>query len=123
MLQQRYKSKHDNGFTYVGPFGPMPLTAPMILDWTRALKAGQATLHVPPNIDSFNPVNKALTIHAKRLQPPLPPSPTPAVDINSLASVLLIQAITKSGLFPSTTGPDVMTLASQSTPTPQTPSR
>lgn len=123
MLQQRYKNEHDNGFTYVGPFRPMPLTGPMILDWAHALEAGQATLHVPPNIDSFNPANKASTIHAKRLQQPPPSSPTPAVDINSLASILLIQAITKSGLFPSTTSPGVTTLAGQSTPTPQTPSR
>jgi hypothetical protein len=74
MLQQRYKNEHGNRFTYVGPFGPMPLTGPMILDWARALEAGQATLHVPSIIDSFNPVNKASAIHAKRLQPPPPPS-------------------------------------------------
>ncbi|KAF8546132.1 hypothetical protein OG21DRAFT_1491548 [Imleria badia] len=101
----------------------MPLTGPMILDWARGLEAGQATLHIPPNIDSFNPANKASIIHAKRLQQPQQPPPTPAANINSLASVLLIQAIMKSGLFPSTVSPDVTTPASPSMPTPRTPTR
>ena len=123
MLQQKYKNEHDNRFTYIGPLGPMPLTGPMILDWARALEAGHATLHVPPNIDSFNPANKASILHAKRLQSPALPSPSPAVDINSLASVLLIQAITKTGLFPSTASSDAPTpeKLSTSTSTPQTP--
>jgi hypothetical protein len=65
---------------------------------------GQATLTTPPNIPSFNIVNKAHFLHpTRKVQPP--PAPTPSVDVNSLTSVLLLQMLTNSGLLQSTGSP------------------
>ncbi|KIK13183.1 hypothetical protein PISMIDRAFT_119385 [Pisolithus microcarpus 441] len=36
-LQHLHKNEHDEGFTYIGPMGPLALTPAMILDWCRAL--------------------------------------------------------------------------------------
>ncbi|KAG9309093.1 hypothetical protein JVU11DRAFT_10976 [Chiua virens] len=104
-LQQKYKNEHDEGLTYVGPLGALPLTLAMVLDWARALEVGQATLLIPPNIKSFNPMNKApILSHARRASAQTAPSPSPAIDINSLTSVLLIQTLAQSGLLPSIAG-------------------
>jgi len=100
--------------------GLLPLTGPIILNWACALKASQATVHVPSDIDSFNPTNKALIIHAKKLQLQPLPSPMSSVDTNFLVSVLLIQSIMKLELFFSTTNLDITTLASPFTSTTQT---
>ncbi|KIK16766.1 hypothetical protein PISMIDRAFT_15626 [Pisolithus microcarpus 441] len=35
----------------------------MVYDWCLALKDGQATIAVPPNIESFNMENKAPVLH------------------------------------------------------------
>ncbi|KAI6024302.1 hypothetical protein EDC04DRAFT_2900257 [Pisolithus marmoratus] len=108
-LQQLHKNKCDEGWTYIRPMGPVPLTPAMILDWCHALEEGQATLHMLPNIESFNIANKATCLHpapkvqaAQALIHPVPPA-TPTVDINSLTSVLLLQTLTKSGLLSSLT--------------------
>ncbi|KAI6042086.1 hypothetical protein EDC04DRAFT_2892411 [Pisolithus marmoratus] len=65
-LQQLHKNKHDEGWTYIGPMGPVTLMPAMILDWCHALEEGQATLHIPPNIESFNVANKATYLHPFR---------------------------------------------------------
>ncbi|KIK74580.1 hypothetical protein PAXRUDRAFT_19731 [Paxillus rubicundulus Ve08.2h10] len=65
-LQQKYKNEHDEGLTYVGPLGALPLALVMVLDWAHALEEGQATLSMPPNIESFNPVNKVPILHHAR---------------------------------------------------------
>ena len=65
-FQQRYKNEHDEGLTYVGPLGALPLTPAMVFDWVCALEEGQATLLVPSNIQSFNPANKVLFLHHAR---------------------------------------------------------
>ncbi|KAI6019254.1 hypothetical protein BKA83DRAFT_4127200 [Pisolithus microcarpus] len=36
-LQHLHKNEHDEGFTYIGPMGPLALTPAMILDWCQAL--------------------------------------------------------------------------------------
>ncbi|KIM50301.1 hypothetical protein SCLCIDRAFT_18538 [Scleroderma citrinum Foug A] len=59
-LQKAYKNEHDEGLTYIGPFGTIQLTPAMVLDWSHALEEGQATIATPPNIESFNLANKAL---------------------------------------------------------------
>ncbi|KAG6380500.1 hypothetical protein JVT61DRAFT_8658 [Boletus reticuloceps] len=101
-LQKKHKNKHNDGMTYIGPFGALSLTQPMILDWAHAIEEGHATLDTPPNIDSFNTANKAPILHARRAQaqllPPVP-APVPAIDVNSLTSVLLIQTLAQSGLL------------------------
>jgi len=95
-LQQKYKNEHNDGMTYVRPFESLPLTQPMILDWACALEEGHVTIFTPPNIDSFNAVtHKAPILHPKRAsaQLPLPSSAMPAIDVNSLTSVLLIHTL------------------------------
>ncbi|KIK96477.1 hypothetical protein PAXRUDRAFT_40757, partial [Paxillus rubicundulus Ve08.2h10] len=62
-LQQKYKNEHDEGLTYIGPLRALPLTPVMVLNWTCALEEGQATLSMPPNIESFDPANKAPILH------------------------------------------------------------
>ncbi|KIK95411.1 hypothetical protein PAXRUDRAFT_11457 [Paxillus rubicundulus Ve08.2h10] len=99
-LQQKYKNEHDEGMTYVRPLGALPLTLAMVLDWARALEKGQVTLSMPPNIESFNPANNAPILHHARrpsVQSVAPASP--AVDVNSLTSVLLIQVMAQLGLL------------------------
>jgi hypothetical protein len=124
-LQQKYKDEHNEGLTYVGPLRALPLTPAMVLDWARALEEGQATLSIPLNIKSFNPANKAPVLsHGRRASAQLPP---PAIDINSLTSVLLIQMLAQSGLLSLTAGAVTSNLG---TPmpcaialSPQTPTR
>ncbi|KAI6041786.1 hypothetical protein EDC04DRAFT_2892670 [Pisolithus marmoratus] len=103
-LQQLHKNEQNEGFTYVGPMGPIPLTPAMILDWCHALEDGEAMLHSPPNLESFNMANKAMYLHpmckVQALAQPPPPT-TPPLDVNALTSVLLLQMLTKSGLLPS----------------------
>lgn len=36
-LQKAYKNEHDEGLTYIGPFGTIQLTPAMVLDWSHAL--------------------------------------------------------------------------------------
>ncbi|KAI6011735.1 hypothetical protein EDC04DRAFT_2905321 [Pisolithus marmoratus] len=112
-LQQLHKNERDEGWTYIGPMGPVPLTLAMILDWCHALEEGQATLHMLPNIESFNIANKATCLH------PAPPA-TPTIDINSLTSVLLLQTLTKSSLLSS---PTPVTPAIAPAPPPVTPTQ
>ncbi|KAI6008520.1 hypothetical protein EDC04DRAFT_2907074 [Pisolithus marmoratus] len=45
-LQCLHKNEHDEGFTYIGPMGPLMSTPAMILDWCWALEEGQVML--PP---------------------------------------------------------------------------
>ena len=122
-LQQKYRNEHDEGLTYVRPLGALPLTPAMITDWARTLEAGQATLSIPPNIESFNLTNKASVLsHGKRASALTAPSPSPAIDVNSLISVLLIQTLAQLGLLSSNSGisagmPHVLA------PSPQTPTR
>ncbi|KAI6046330.1 hypothetical protein EDC04DRAFT_2598139 [Pisolithus marmoratus] len=103
-LQQLHKNECDEGWTYIGPMGPVPLMPAMILDWCCALEEGQATLPTPPNIESFNIANKATYLHpvckvqVQALAWPTPPA-IPSIDINSLALVLLLQTLTKSGIL------------------------
>ncbi|KIK14137.1 hypothetical protein PISMIDRAFT_117552 [Pisolithus microcarpus 441] len=92
-LQRLHKNEHDEGFTYIGPMGPLALTPAMILDWCRALEEGQATLHTPPNIESFNMANKLMHLHPTcKAQAPAQP-PTTLVDLNALTSILLLQTL------------------------------
>jgi len=89
----------------------------MILDWACTIEEGHATLSTPPNIDSFNPANKAPVLHAKRASAQLLPlSPAPAVDVNSLTSVLLMQTLAQSGLLSSAAG--TITPVNSSAPAP-----
>ncbi|KAF9231874.1 hypothetical protein BU15DRAFT_67972 [Melanogaster broomeanus] len=115
MLEKKYWNDHGNGLTYVGPLGVLTLTPAMILDWCRALKAGKATLSTPPNIDSFNIAHKALALHPARKAMLSAPPPTPAIDVNALTSVLLLQTLTKSGLIPTNSTENLLP------PTPMTP--
>ena len=75
----------------------------MVLDWAHALEEGQATLLVPPNIQSFNPANKVPFLHHARQASAQ--SLSPAIDINYLTSILLIQTLAQSGLLSSVAGP------------------
>ncbi|KAI6016777.1 hypothetical protein PISMIDRAFT_18143 [Pisolithus microcarpus 441] len=119
-LQRLHKNEHDEGFTYIGPMGPLALTLAMILDWCWALEEGQATLHTPPNIESFNVANKATHLHPTcKAQAPAQPPTTP-VDLNALTSVLLLQTLTKSSVLSSPT-PSTPHLGS--IPPPVTPTR
>ncbi|KIK75744.1 hypothetical protein PAXRUDRAFT_784664, partial [Paxillus rubicundulus Ve08.2h10] len=105
MLKKKYWNNHDGGFTYVGPLGALALTLAMILDWCCALKAGEATLSTPPNIISFNIACKATVLHPACKGGPsaqiltIVPLPIPAIDVNALTSVLLLQPLTKSRLI------------------------
>ncbi|KIK82027.1 hypothetical protein PAXRUDRAFT_14938 [Paxillus rubicundulus Ve08.2h10] len=104
-LQQKYKNEHNKGVTYVGPLGALHLTPAMVLDWAHALEEGQVTLSMPPNIESFNPVNKAPILHHVRRPSAQSVAPaSPAVNVNSLTSVLLIQTLAQSGLLSSAAG-------------------
>ncbi|KIK74971.1 hypothetical protein PAXRUDRAFT_19386 [Paxillus rubicundulus Ve08.2h10] len=99
-LQQKYKNKHDEGLTYVRPLGALPLTLVMVLNWAHALEEGQATLSMPPNIKSFNPANNAPILHhARRSLAQSVALASPAIDVNSLTSILLIRALAQSGLL------------------------
>ncbi|KAI5998888.1 hypothetical protein EDC04DRAFT_2909211 [Pisolithus marmoratus] len=98
-LEKTYRNEHDEGLTYVGPLGAIPLTPTMICDWCLALEDGQAMISVPPNIPSFDPANKALALHPARKAPVH--SLLPSVDVNSLTSVLLLQMLTQSSLLTS----------------------
>ncbi|KIK72454.1 hypothetical protein PAXRUDRAFT_180643 [Paxillus rubicundulus Ve08.2h10] len=121
MLEKKYQDNHlDNTFTYVGPLGALTLTPAMILDWS-----GQATLLMPQNIDSFDMAYKAPVLNPGRraAQPPSVLDPihsTPAVDLNTLTSVLLLQTSTRGGLvLPSSS--EAQQPAPQ--PIPKTPTR
>ncbi|KAI6025200.1 hypothetical protein BKA83DRAFT_4491946 [Pisolithus microcarpus] len=119
-LQRLHKNEHDEGFTYIGPMGPLALTPAMILDWCRALEEGQATLHTPPNIESFNMANKLTHLHPTcKAQAPAQP-PTTLVDLNALTSILLLQTLMKSGILSS---PTPSTPCLSSIPSPVTPTQ
>ncbi|KAI6017048.1 hypothetical protein EDC04DRAFT_2902751 [Pisolithus marmoratus] len=76
---------------------------------------GQATLHLPPNIKSFNMANKVTHLHptckAQALAQP------PPVDLNVLTSILLLQTLMKSGIL-SSPAPPMPPLASIPSPVP-----
>ncbi|KAH0826292.1 hypothetical protein J3R83DRAFT_5769, partial [Lanmaoa asiatica] len=125
-LERLYKNEDDEGMTYVGPRGPLPLTPNMILDWCRALEEGQATLNMPPNIESFNVAKNPMRNQAQG--PPAPASGlpvtvpiTPNVDINSLASVILLQTLTNLQSNMSTNLPAGTSNHHISLPRPATP--
>ncbi|KAI5980479.1 hypothetical protein EDC04DRAFT_2917958 [Pisolithus marmoratus] len=118
-LQCLHKNKHDEGFTYIGPMGPLMLTPAMILDWCQALEEGQVTLHTPPNIKSFNMANKATHLHPTcKAQAPAQP-PMTQVDLNALTSVLLLQTLTKSSVLssPAPSTPHLSSILSPVMPT------
>ncbi|KAI6022829.1 hypothetical protein BKA83DRAFT_11121 [Pisolithus microcarpus] len=119
-LQRLHKNKHDEGFTYIGPMGLLTLTLAMILDWCWAREEGQATLHTPPNIKSFNMANKLTHLHPTcKAQAPAQPHTTP-VDLNALTSILLLQTLMKSGILSS---PAPSTPCLSSIPSPVTPTQ
>ncbi|KAI5983615.1 hypothetical protein EDC04DRAFT_2506053, partial [Pisolithus marmoratus] len=123
-LLKAYKNGHDKGLTYVGPLRPIPLTPTMVCDWCLALEDGQATIAIPPNIESFNAANKAPTLHPAR-KAAAQPTALPAADISSLTSVILLQTLAQldSSLFNAST-PPVACMPSMSFPTtPQTPTQ
>ncbi|KIK13778.1 hypothetical protein PISMIDRAFT_17760 [Pisolithus microcarpus 441] len=111
-LQKAYKNEHDEGLTYIGPLGSIPLTPTMIRDWCLALEDGQATITTPPNIELFNMANKAPILHLMR-KATAQPAPA-ALDLNSLTLAILLRTLAQfdTGLH-SPTAP-VM-------PMPQTP--
>ncbi|KAI6096415.1 hypothetical protein EV401DRAFT_2083057 [Pisolithus croceorrhizus] len=85
---------------------------------------GQATLDTPPNIESFNMMNRATYLHptCKAQAPMYPPTPTtPSVDFNLLALVLLLQTLTKSSMLhsPTSVTPCISLTSSPVMPTQQ----
>ncbi|KIO01842.1 hypothetical protein M404DRAFT_89195, partial [Pisolithus tinctorius Marx 270] len=109
-----YKNENNEGMTYVGPAGPIPLSPAMVLDWCHALDEGQATLSVPPNLESFNWSNKALFLHpACKVQA----QASQNIDINSITGVLLLQMLANSGLL----SPSVSSACTSPVPPPATP--
>ncbi|KAI5982136.1 hypothetical protein EDC04DRAFT_2616903 [Pisolithus marmoratus] len=123
-LQKAYKNKHGEGLTYVSPLGSIPLMPAMIRDWCLALEDSQATIAMPPNIKSFNMENKAPILHptCKATAQPAPPA---MMDLNSLASVILLWTLTQldSGVLHSPTALSASTPSPVVPPTPQTPTR
>lgn len=61
---------------------------------------------IPSNIQSFNPANKAPFLHHARQASV--PSPSPAINVNTLTSILLIQMLTQSGLLSLVAGPGMV---------------
>ncbi|KAL4062948.1 hypothetical protein V8B97DRAFT_1849030, partial [Scleroderma yunnanense] len=96
-LIKQYKNEHDEGLTYVGPHGVIPLTLAMIHDWCLALDNGQATIAILMNILLFDPANKAALLHPTHKA--MTHLPSLSVDINSLTSVLLLQTLSQSSLL------------------------
>ncbi|KAI6019129.1 hypothetical protein EDC04DRAFT_2901868 [Pisolithus marmoratus] len=124
-LQHLHKNKHNEGFTYIGPMGPLTLTPAMILDWCQALMSsmifeeGQAMLHTPPNIESFNMANKVMHLHPMhKAQAPAQP-PMTQVDLNALTSILLHQTLMKSSVLssPAPSTPYLSSIPSPAMPT------
>ncbi|KAI5997734.1 hypothetical protein EDC04DRAFT_2909525 [Pisolithus marmoratus] len=99
-LQKAYKNEYNEGMTYVGPLGPIPLTLAMVCDWCLALEDGKAPISIPLNIKSFNMANKAPVLHhaCKTSTQAVPP---PTADLNMLTSAILICMLTQldSGLL------------------------
>ncbi|KIK81473.1 hypothetical protein PAXRUDRAFT_90623, partial [Paxillus rubicundulus Ve08.2h10] len=72
----------------------------MVLNWAHTLEEGQATLSMPPNIESFNPANKAPILHhVRRSSAQSVALASPAINVNTLTSVLLIQTLAHLGLL------------------------
>ncbi|KAI6022834.1 hypothetical protein BKA83DRAFT_4125586 [Pisolithus microcarpus] len=109
-----YKNEGDEGLTYFGPHGPIPLMPAMVCDWCLAL----VTIAIPPNIESFNLANKAPFLHPMSKAAAQPATPT-LTDLNSLTSAILLWTLTQLNisLLHSPTSP-TLTL-----PTPQTPTQ
>lgn len=128
-LLKAYKNEYDEGLTYIGPLGPIPLTPAMVRDWCLALEDGQATIAIPPNIESFNAANKAPALHPARKAAAQPAAPQPAApaaaDISSLTSVILLRTLAQldSGLLNSSTPPFASVPSTSSPSTPQTPTQ
>ncbi|KIK18458.1 hypothetical protein PISMIDRAFT_14367 [Pisolithus microcarpus 441] len=120
-LHRVYKNENDEGLTYIGPQGPIPLMPAMVCDWCLALEDGQATITTPLNIESFNLANKVPFLHpaCKAAAQPVTPA---ATDLNSLTLALLLQTLTQlnTGLPQSPASP-ASTLPMFASPTPQTP--
>ncbi|KIO10419.1 hypothetical protein M404DRAFT_129759 [Pisolithus tinctorius Marx 270] len=115
-LLSRYKNENNEGMTYVGPAGPIPLSPVMVLDWCHALDEGQATLLVPPNLESFNWSNKVPFLHpARKVQAQVSQN----IDINSITGVLLLQMLANSGLL----SPSVSSARTSPVLPPATPTR
>ncbi|KAI6030148.1 hypothetical protein EDC04DRAFT_2605435 [Pisolithus marmoratus] len=112
-LQKAYKNEHNEGLTYIGPLGSIPLMPAMVRDWCLALEDGQATITILLNIESFNMANKAPILHPMCKAAMQPAAPT-AVDLNSLTSAILLQTLAQ---FDSS----LHSLASPVTPAPWTP--
>ncbi|KAI6008941.1 hypothetical protein EDC04DRAFT_2581837, partial [Pisolithus marmoratus] len=70
-LQQLHKNEQDEGFTYIGPMGALPLTPVMILDWCHAL------VHVIVYIYFLLP----LTGHRRMVKQCCAPCPTSSPSI------------------------------------------
>ncbi|KAI6011473.1 hypothetical protein EDC04DRAFT_2905451 [Pisolithus marmoratus] len=118
MLEKAYKNKQDEGLTYVGVLGSIPLMLAMVHDWCLALEDGQATIATLPNIESFNIANKAPILHLmhKAATQAVQPTSSAAVDLNSLTLAILLWMLAQydSSLHPPTL---------PASPTPQTPAR
>ncbi|KAI6027146.1 hypothetical protein EDC04DRAFT_2605909 [Pisolithus marmoratus] len=65
------------------PLGPIPLMPAMVHDWCLALEDGQATIAIPPNIESFNMANKVQVLH-HACKMSTQAGPTPTADLNLL---------------------------------------
>ncbi|KAI5983430.1 hypothetical protein EDC04DRAFT_2914984 [Pisolithus marmoratus] len=113
-----YKNENDEGLTYIGPHGPIPLTPAMVHDWCLVLEDGQATIATPLNIESFNPANKAPILHPV-CKAALQPATPAMMDLNSLTLAILLWTLTQldSGLIHSLASPT----PAPTLPTPQTP--
>ncbi|KIK19815.1 hypothetical protein PISMIDRAFT_13386 [Pisolithus microcarpus 441] len=119
-LHRVYKNDNDEGLTYIGPQGPIPLTPAMVCDWCLALEDGQATIATPPNIKSFNLANKVPFLHPARKAAAQPVTPA-TTDLNSLTSVLLRTLTQLDTGLPQSPASPASTLPMFASPTPQTP--
>ncbi|KAI6018359.1 hypothetical protein EDC04DRAFT_2607763 [Pisolithus marmoratus] len=120
--KKAYKNENDEGLTYVSPLGPMSLMPTMVCDWCLALEDGQATIAVPPNIESFNMANKVPILHPVCKATAQPASPA-AADLNSLTLAILLQTLAQldSGFLHSPTAPPTSVSPTSAPPVPQTP--
>ncbi|KAI6038005.1 hypothetical protein EDC04DRAFT_2604413 [Pisolithus marmoratus] len=77
-LQQLHKNEQDEGYTYIGPMGTLPLTPAMILDWCHTLSGllPSSTPATPGGHPVPSPVTPTRGDKENASSSPLFPSPT-----------------------------------------------
>ncbi|KAF5332057.1 hypothetical protein D9758_016254 [Tetrapyrgos nigripes] len=92
LLEAKYKSDHDNSYAYMDPVSGdlWPLTPFMLKEWCCAMYDGKATVSEPPQMPTFDAVNRLPSIRNDHRRHSISSSSSsaPTSDIGHLANII-----------------------------------